>query len=575
MVNLALDMCGTGDNQVEMIQTWCGRAGYWWGGILMGSVALGGEPEPGLELGLLLDSSGSVSVEDFSARNRALAAALHNPFLTSAIDSSGKSLVFGVYQFSGPGQVGTSLDWRLIDDASSARATSSELATLARLFAGGAEVDSALVISSLLAAGNPLPAEPTHFVVIGDGATTATGTGRDFALAGGVESISAWVLGNGPDLDSYLAGVVGGDGSGAVLGEPDDFGRQLGQLLFRHFQNPDNTAMAASAGLGQAVLEASRMAFTDLNARLTRLRAGVDSESPESFRIKWPAGSKSAPQIVPPAVRWTGFGDLHAGWQDGAASYGSAFGIPVLAQAAHELRYEAVTAGVEAGLPGGWAAGAAWIAQHSDIDLDRVGDAEDDALGAAIYVSHSRPLPFAGLTFHGDVMAGFLDHEVELDRRTSTGLARGDTSARTAVLDLNFGAQRTDHGISHGPDASLGLLRGDIDAFREVGAARAVHPSSDFSSTRVEFGYHGAIRVNLASVPVTFSARGAWQHEFEDGRVTAFGAELAGQGEDALLIETGIRATVAPNVRVHASLLARVASQTDAQQLNLGVEVSF
>lgn len=541
----------------------------------MGSMAVAGEPQPGLGLGLLLDSSGSVTVEDFAARNGALASAFRNPWLTSAINSSEKSLTFGVYQFSGPGQVDASLDWRLIEDAGSARATASELATVARIFAGGADVDSALVISTILAAGNSLVAKPTQFVVLGDGATTATGAGRDLALAEGIDSISAWMLGDAPELESYLAGVVGGDGTGTVLVNPDDFGKELGQLLFRYFQNPDNTAAAASAGLGQAVLEASRMAFSDLNARLMRLRAGEDSGSPESFLIKWPTGSESTPQILPPAVRWTGYGDLNIGWQNGAANYSSAFGIPVLSQAAHELHYEAVTAGVEAKLSGGWAAGFAWIAQQNDIDLDHVGDAKDDALGAAIYLSHTRHLPFGGLTFYGDVMTGFLDHKVELDRRTTNGLAHSDTNAHTAVLDLNLGARRTDFGISHGPDASLKLLRGDIDASREVGAAQALHPSSDFSSTRVELGYHAAIRANLANVPVTFSARGAWQHEFEDARMTTFGAELAGQGEDALLLETGIRAAITPNVQAHASFLARVATETDAQQLNLGIEVSF
>jgi hypothetical protein len=545
-------------------------AGLW----ISGQAAAAGDLP---ELGLLLDSSGSVTAEDFTARNTALARALTNPWLLPAIESSPHRLALGIYQYSGPGQVEESLSWQIIENAADARAVASGISSMVREFAGGADVDSALLISSILTGDNPIWGSSTTLLILGDGGTMATGIGRDFALGQGVDRISAWVTGEPGDLDGYLTGAVAGDGSEALLfGDPGQFEKEFLEMLFRHFHSTDNTSMAATNGLGQAVLEGSRFAFSDINGRLARARTGADDPTGSPFLMKWPTGAKAtveAPRSA--AVEWSAFGSVSGGWQDGAGQQSSLFGIPVLTQAAHELRYEAVTAGIEARFAGNWALGAALLGYHGDIDLQHVGDGDDNAAGGALYLSHRRALPWGGLTFHGDVMAGWTDHEIELDRQISTGIAHGETDASTQVFEFHLGVQRQDFGVVHGPEAGLNVLRGNMDAFRDIGAATALHPETDFSSTITSLGYQGAVRLGLDKIPLTLSARTAWEHEFDGTERGLQGSTLGSIARDTWVAGVGLRAAVRESVAIHLLFENRLAHETDAQMLKLGCDIAF
>jgi hypothetical protein len=531
-----------------------------------------------LELGLLMDASGSVTAEDFSARNASLAGALGNRWVLSAIESGSRELALGVYQYSGPGQVGESLPWQTIGDGASARSAAADLLAMSRLFAGGADLDSALAITSISTAGNGITGDSTSLLILGDGPTTATGIGRDIALGQGIDSIAAWVTGEAGDLDGYLANAASGDGLGNLLLEdPKEIQQALAAFLFRYFHNPDDTAAAASAGFGQAILDGSRFAFVDVNARLMRLRSGAGDADPAAFIAKWPVGSKGEPVAVPgePMVRWSIHGSISGGLANGGDRYTSVFGIPVLLQAGHELEYEAATAGVEAHFRGNWTLGAAFIAHHGDIDLGATGEGEDDALGGAIYLSHQRPLGWQGYTVYGDLMAGWLSHDVELDRWLSTGIARGEADADTQIVELNLGARRTDFAIMHGPELGVSMTRGGIDSFQEGGAATAVHPETDFASTVLRLGYQGSLRVELGKVPLTFSAGTGWEHEFEDTDLAVGGPEIGSIAEDSWIVNLAARAAITESVGLHATFENRLASRADSQFLKLGCDVSF
>jgi hypothetical protein len=544
--------------------------------LLALSTADAGELTAPFELGLLLDSSGSVTAEDFAARNASLARALRNPWLLPAIESGTRRLALGVYQYSGPAQVAESVPWQVIADAGDAKAAAADLAAISRQFAGGSDLDSALLITSILAQGNGVEGGATTLLVLGDGGTAATGVGRDFALGNGIETISAWVTGEAGDLAGHEAGVIGGDqGEALLFADPRDYEESLLALLFDYFQNPDNTAAAASAGLGQAVLGGGRAAFSDVNDRLLRLRGGAADPSPAPFRMKWPAGTKAVPEPVEPAIQWSAFGGIQGGWQRGAARQGSLFGLPVLTQAAHELRHESATAGVEVRFAGNWTLGSALIAHHGDIDLHLTGDGDDRAFGAAVYLSHQRALPWQGITVYGDLMAGWLGHDVELDRRVSAGIARGETDADTRILELNLGARRTDLAILHGPEIGLSLLRGGIDGFRESGAATAVHPATDFSSTLLRLGYHGTVRIEVAKRPLTLSAGTAWEHEFDGTVLGPQGSDLGSMARDTWVAQIAARAELTESLAVQLSFENRLAHESDSQLLKLGCEIRF
>ena len=94
-------------------------------------------------------------------------------------------------------------------------------------------------------------------------------------------------------------------------------------------------------------------------------------------------------------------------------------------------------------------------------------------------------------------MAGWLDHDIDLDRRVTGGTARGDTDAMRSVIEMNLGMRREDHGILHGPAFGIDMIRGEMNGFREKGAATALHRDIDFSSTLMTLGYHGTVRIDV------------------------------------------------------------------------------
>lgn len=527
------------------------------------------------ELGLLLDSSGSVTIEDFAARSHGLAAAFRNEWLQQAIDSSTRSLAVGVYQFSGPAQVSESVPWVVVSNSSSATSFAATLQSMNRDFAGGSDLDSALLISSIFTANNAIDSENTTFLVLADGPTAANGIGRDAALDNGVDGISAWVTGDTQDLDGYLAGVIGGNGSVAIqLSDPAEFEALLGRQLFQFFQNPDNTSLAASSALGQAVLGGSRMAFDDINARLFRLRSGAPEGPSTAWRFKQETGSKGIIEPVNPPVTWNVFGSAGGGRQHGDARHGSVYGIPVLNQAAYDLDFATASAGVEAAFEGDWFLGAALLGYSGDVDLNGLGDGDDRALGGAVYLSHHRSLPHR-FTAYGDVMAGWLDHDIDLDRRVTGGTARGDTDAMVSIIEMNLGLRREDYGILHGPAFGIDMIRGEMNGFREKGAATALHRDIDFSSTLMTIGYHGTVRIDAGGIPLILMAGTAWEHEFEDSSVAPSGSEIGSLAEDAWLIEIGARVALSDRAFLHAGFENRLASEADSQFFKLGCEIKF
>jgi hypothetical protein len=547
---------------------------YFLGFVILFPLVVSGAESSG-ELGLLLDTSGSVTVEDFAARNNGLASALRNVWIQQAMDASPRSLAIGVYQFSGPAQVDSSVPWTIVGDSASASSLAGSILSMPRPFAGGADLDSALLITSILAAGNGITSPNTLFLVLGDGATATSGIGRDAALGGDVNQISAWVTGVEADLQGYRDGVIGGEGADAVaLAGPEQYEELFGRYLLGFFQNVDNTSLAASAGLGQAVFGGSRATFGDINARLSRLRAGWPSGPTSPLTLRLPVGSASTAEIVPPAVKWSVFGSVGGGQQRGDARRSHVYGMPILSQAGYDLDFATFTAGAEAAVRNNWFIGAALLGYTGDVDLRGVGNGSDQAAGAAIYVSHFQTLAH-GFTAYGDVMLGTLSHDVELDRRVTSGIARGDTDASTSLLEMNVGVRREDFGIVHGPAVGLDILWGEMDGFRESGAANAVHEDIEFSSTLMTVGYHSAWRVAAQGLPVIFTAGTAWEHEFADGRVLPSGSQLASIARDAWLVELGARVAFTDAASLAISFENRLAAEVNSWFINLGGQIQF
>jgi hypothetical protein len=172
-----------------------------------------------LHLVLAVDSSSSVTMDEYYLQIEGYARAFANPALWEAIRSLPEGrIAVALYEWSGPGQHVVNFDWRVLDSAAAVKGFAEELALAPRLVIGGeTAVGDALLFALALLDQAPGTAARRVIDVSGDGQSNRGSplrAARDLVLARGATINGLAVVNVEPDLETYFAReIIGGVGS--------------------------------------------------------------------------------------------------------------------------------------------------------------------------------------------------------------------------------------------------------------------------------------------------------------------------------------------------------------------------
>lgn len=164
------------------------------------------------EILLLMDVSGSVNSTEFNLQRTGYANAFQSAAVHSAIASTTNGVAVRLVQWSGATQQAESIAWTHIFDVASSNAVGAAIAAMSRSFSGSTAIGAAI--------NNTFASIGDEVDVSGDGTTNdgiASVTGRNNALAAGVDVINGLVIGGSSGvLSHYQSDVIGGtNGNGS------------------------------------------------------------------------------------------------------------------------------------------------------------------------------------------------------------------------------------------------------------------------------------------------------------------------------------------------------------------------
>lgn len=193
-----------------------------------------------VQLVLAIDSSSSVTMDEYYLQLEGYATAFRHPDLLKAIQSGpARAVAVALFEWSSGGQQVVNFPWRVLRDEASLGAFADELAVAPRLVIGGETaigdaIDFAVQLFQVSAAtGGRLVID-----ISGDGVSNrgrdASGA-RDDALVQGVTINAVAILNEEPSLDTYYqAFVIGGTGSFALAARDySDFQEVIVRKLVR------------------------------------------------------------------------------------------------------------------------------------------------------------------------------------------------------------------------------------------------------------------------------------------------------------------------------------------------------
>jgi hypothetical protein len=193
-----------------------------------------------LQLVLAIDSSSSVSMDEYYLQLEGYARAFANPLLSEAIAALPRGrIAVALFEWSGPGQQVLNFEWRILDGAESTRRFAEELALAPRLVIGGeTAIGDALAFAATLL--EDAPGGPARMVVdvSGDGSSNRglpVSVARAELLARGIVINGLAVTNQEAGLEAYYAReVIGGPGSFVLpAGDYDDFRDVILRKLLR------------------------------------------------------------------------------------------------------------------------------------------------------------------------------------------------------------------------------------------------------------------------------------------------------------------------------------------------------
>ena len=172
----------------------------------------------GLELLLAVDSSSSISDEEFGLQIRGLADAFRHPAVAHAIAASGElGIAVALIQWSSRHQQFVAIDWTLVQDAAAAARFAKEIDSVVRSTAGNTAIGSALIFAIDQLKHNGFEGLRKVIDVSGDGPNNNGSEvvfARDLAVARGITINGLAILNEEPALRHYYAReVIGGEGA--------------------------------------------------------------------------------------------------------------------------------------------------------------------------------------------------------------------------------------------------------------------------------------------------------------------------------------------------------------------------
>ena len=213
--------------------------------ILTVLLALTGAPrasaaEVDLQLVLAIDSSSSVSMDEYYLQLEGYAAAFRHPDLHKAIASgSRQAIAVTLFEWSGARRQTINFPWRRLSDAAALEGFAAELAVAPRLVLGGeTAIGYAIDFALDLFSSSEFAGARRVIDVSGDGASNQgrpVTAARDDALFQGVVVNGLAVLNEEPDVDAFYARyVIGGPGAFVVAARDyTDFADAILKKLIR------------------------------------------------------------------------------------------------------------------------------------------------------------------------------------------------------------------------------------------------------------------------------------------------------------------------------------------------------
>ena len=196
------------------------------------------ELEPvALELALAIDTSSSVSVEEYELQRRGLAEAFRDPEVQGAIRSLGApGIAVALIQWSGNRMQGTSVDWTRLSDAPSAERFAAAVEASGRLFTGSTALGGAVRFALGEIERNLFEGRRKVIDVSGDGFSgLSPRRERDRAVARGVTINGLAILNEKAELGGYYAAhVIGGPGAFVLTAASyEDFAEAIREKLVK------------------------------------------------------------------------------------------------------------------------------------------------------------------------------------------------------------------------------------------------------------------------------------------------------------------------------------------------------
>jgi hypothetical protein len=197
-----------------------------------------------LQLVLAIDSSSSVTMDEYYLQLQGYAAAFRNPDLLKAIQSGpDKAIAVMLFEWSTDGTHEIDFPWRRLDDSQSLEKFASELEIAPRLVTGGeTALGDAIDFAMRQFGSSGFDGGRRVIDVSGDGSTNSgrpAAAARDDALFQGVTINGLAVLHEEPNLESfYRDNVIGGPGSFVITAHDyQDFSDAIRKKLVQEIQN--------------------------------------------------------------------------------------------------------------------------------------------------------------------------------------------------------------------------------------------------------------------------------------------------------------------------------------------------
>ncbi len=197
-----------------------------------------------LQLVLAIDSSSSVTMDEYYLQLQGYAAAFRHPDLLKAIQSGPqKAIAVTLFEWSGIGMHQIDFEWRRVDDAASLENFAKELEIAPRLVIGGeTAIGDAIDFAMTQFGAGGFDGGRRVIDVSGDGANNRgrpAAAARDDAVFQGVSINGLAVLHEEPHLDAfYRDNVIGGPGAFVIAAHDyNDFADAILKKLVHEIQN--------------------------------------------------------------------------------------------------------------------------------------------------------------------------------------------------------------------------------------------------------------------------------------------------------------------------------------------------